>query len=202
VLGVESAAYGLAVARFARTDARAVFLQDGFEFGGHGLYLKTGELTIRDESEVEKVTCLHTATHLLHAGLRAILGPEVQQDGSDITAERTRFDFRFGRKVTREELKKVEAWVDEAIRRDLSVQQEEMSYEEAMEKGALGFFREKYPPQVKVYSVGDPSTGEVISRELCGGPHVTHTGEIGRFRILKEESSAAGIRRIRATIDH
>ena len=171
------------------------------KFGGHGLYLKTGEVTIRDESEVEKVTRLHTATHLLHAGLRAVLGPEVRQDGSDITVERTRFDFRFGRKVTPEELKKVEEWVNDMIQRDLSVEWEEMTYEEAIRQGALGFFREKYPARVKVYSVYDPQTGEVVSRELCGGPHVEHTGQIGHFKILKEESSSAGVRRIRAIVE-
>lgn len=170
------------------------------KFGGHGLYLKTGEVTIRDESEIEQVTRLHTATHLLHAGLRAVLGAEVRQDGSDITVERTRFDFRFPRKVTPEELKNVEEWVNTAIRRDLSVRWEEMPYKEAVEKGALGFFREKYPPRVKAYSVFDKKTGEVFSRELCGGPHVTHTGEIGTFTITKEESSSAGVRRIRAVV--
>lgn len=172
----------------------------GAKFGGHGLYLKTGEVTIRDESEVERVTRLHTATHLLHAGLRAVLGPEVRQDGSDITVERTRFDFRFPRKVTPEELKSVEEWVNAAIRRDLSVQWEEMPYAAAIEKGALGFFREKYPPRVKVYLMFDQKTGEVFSRELCGGPHVTHTATIGAFTITKEESSSAGVRRIRAVV--
>ncbi|MBI3420721.1 MAG: alanine--tRNA ligase [Candidatus Sungbacteria bacterium] len=171
------------------------------KFGGHGLYLKTGEVTIRDESEVEKVTRLHTATHLLHSGLRAILGSEVRQDGSDITVERTRFDFRFGRKVSPDELAKVEQWVNDAIQKDLSVQWAEMSYEEALAQGALGFFHEKYPPRVKVYTVFDSDTKETYSKEFCGGPHVTRTGEIGRFRIAKEESSSAGVRRIRAVIE-
>ncbi len=170
------------------------------KFGGHGLYMKTGEVTIRDESEVERVTRLHTATHLLHAALRAVLGPEVRQDGSDITVERTRFDFKFGRKLTPEEIKKVEEWVNDAIRRDLKVEWEETSYEDAMQKGALGFFREKYPPRVKVYSIFDAGTGEVLSREFCGGPHVTHTSEIGGFKITKEESSSAGVRRIRGVL--
>ncbi|MEK7099180.1 MAG: alanine--tRNA ligase-related protein, partial [Patescibacteria group bacterium] len=125
------------------------------KFGGHGLYMKTGEVTIRDESEVEMVTRLHTATHLLHAGLRAVLGPEVRQDGSDITVERTRFDFRFPRKVMPEELQKVEQWVNDAVRRDLVVAWEEMAYEEGIKKGALGFFREKYPPRVKIYTMTD-----------------------------------------------
>lgn len=171
------------------------------KFGGHGLYLKTGEVTIRDESEVERVTRLHTATHLLHAALRAVLGPEVRQDGSDITVERTRFDFKFGRKVLPEELKKAEEWVHDAIRRDLKVDWEEMSYEDAVQKGALGFFRTKYPPRVKVYTMADAKTGEVFSREFCGGPHVSHTAEVGGFKIIKEEASSAGVRRIRANIE-
>ncbi|TSD03137.1 MAG: alanyl-tRNA synthetase, partial [Parcubacteria group bacterium Greene0714_36] len=171
------------------------------KFGGHGLYLKTGEVTIRDESEVEKVTRLHTATHLLHAGLRAVLGPEVRQDGSDITVERTRFDFKFPRKVTPEELQKVEQWVNNAVRRDLTVAWEEMSYEEGIKKGALGFFREKYPPRVKIYTMTDPATGEVLSCEFCGGPHVMHTAEVGTFKIIKEEASSAGVRRIRGIVE-
>ena len=171
------------------------------KFGGHGLYMKTGEVTIRDESEVEKVTRLHTATHLLHAALRAVLGSEVRQDGSDITVERTRFDFTFPRKVTSEELAKVEAWVNEAVRRDLEVVWEEMAYEEGIKKGALGFFREKYPPRVKIYTMTDSTTGEILSCEFCGGPHVTHTTEVGTFKIIKEEASSAGIRRIRGIVE-
>ena len=171
------------------------------KFGGHGLYLKTGEVTIRDESEIEKVTRLHTATHLMHAALRAVLGSEVRQDGSDITVERTRFDFRFPRKVTPEELKEIEEWVNGAIQKDFLVEWKESDYESALKDGALGFFREKYPPRVKVYTVFDPKTGEVFSKEFCGGPHVEHTGTIGRFRITKEGSSSAGVRRIRAVIE-
>ena len=171
------------------------------KFGGHGLYLKTGEVTIRDETEIEKVTRLHTATHLMHAALRAVLGTEVRQDGSDITVERTRFDFRFPRKVTSEELAKIEEWVNDAIQKDLAVKWEELGYEEALKHGALGFFREKYPPRVKVYTVFDSKSGKVLSKEFCGGPHVEHTGIIGRFRITKEESSSAGVRRIRAVIE-
>ena len=171
------------------------------KFGGHGLYMKTGEVTIRDESEVEKVTRLHTATHLLHAALRAVLGSEVRQDGSDITVERTRFDFRFPRKVTADELKKVEDWVNNTVRRDLTVQWEEMAYEEGIKKGALGFFREKYPPRVKIYTMYDTASDEVISCEFCGGPHVTHTAEVGKFTIIKEEASSAGVRRIRGVVE-
>mgnify|MGYP003394500000 FL=1 len=171
------------------------------KFGGHGLYMKTGEVTIRDESEVEKVTRLHTATHLMHAALRAVLGPEVRQDGSDITVERTRFDFRFGRKVLPDELKKVEEWVNDAIARDLKVEYKEMAYEEALAEGALGFFKEKYPLRVKIYTIFESKTNELFSKEFCGGPHVTHTAEVGRFRIIKEESSSAGVRRIRGVVE-
>ncbi|TSC78603.1 MAG: alanyl-tRNA synthetase [Parcubacteria group bacterium Gr01-1014_33] len=170
------------------------------KFGGHGLLLDTGELKAADEEELKIVTRLHTATHLLQAALRKVLGPEVTQEGSDITAERTRFDFTFSRKLTPEEIRKVEDFVNEAIRRDLRVEFQEMPYEEAIRTDALYFFKEKYPARVKVYSVRDPKTGEVFSREFCGGPHVTHTAEIGRFHITKEESSSAGVRRIRGKI--
>ena len=171
------------------------------KFGGHGLLLDTGELKARDETELETVTRLHTATHLLQAALRRVLGPDVVQQGSDITAERTRFDFTFPRKLTSEELKKVEYLVNDAIRRDLIVEFQEMPFEEAVKSGALHFFKEKYPARVKVYRAHDPKTGDVFSQELCGGPHVSRTGEIGRFRIMKEESSSAGVRRIRAGIE-
>jgi alanyl-tRNA synthetase len=171
------------------------------KFGGHGLYLKTGEVTIRDKSEVEKVTRLHTATHLLHAGLRAVLGDEVRQDGSDITVERTRFDFRFPRKVTPEELKKVEEWVNAAIQKELNVEWKEMAYADAVKEGALGFFKERYPERVKVYTMFDSASGEVYSKEFCGGPHVENTATVGTFKITKEESSSAGVRRIRGLIE-
>ena len=171
------------------------------KFGGHGLFLKTGEVTVKDESELEKVTRLHTATHLMHAGLRVVLGPEAQQNGSDITFERTRFDFNFPRKVLPEELKKVEAWVNDAVKKNLTVKWEEKTYEEALKEGALGFFKQKYPARVKVYTMADPKTREVYSKELCGGPHVEHTSTVGMFKILKEESSSAGVRRIRGIIE-
>ena len=121
--------------------------------------------------------------------------------GSDITVERTRFDFSSSRKLTPEEMKQVEDLVNDAIARDLTMEPQEMPYEDAIKSGALYFFKEKYPAMVKVYSVYDKKTGEVFSREFCGGPHVTHTGEIGRFRIMKEESSSAGVRRIRAVVE-
>ena len=170
------------------------------KFGGHGLLLDTGELKARDAEELKIVTRLHTATHLLNAALRKVLGPEIEQQGSDINVERTRFDFTFLRKLTPEEIKKIEEWVNEVIRRYAKVQFEELSYEEALKTGALRFWREKYPPLVKVYTVYDSKTGEVFSKELCGGPHVEHTGEIGNFKIVKEESSSAGVRRIRAVV--
>ena len=120
--------------------------------------------------------------------------------GSDITPERTRFDFSFSRKVTPDEIQKVEDMINEAIARDYTVEFKNMPYEEAVKTGALYFFKEKYPKEVHVYSVFDPKTNEVFSREFCGGPHVTHTSEIGEFKILKEESSSAGIRRIRGRV--
>ena len=162
------------------------------KFGGHGLLLDTGELKAGNEEELKKATRLHTATHLLHAALREILGEEVKQQGSDITSERLRFDFTFHRKLTSKELEQVEDMVNEAVQKDYSVTKEEMSYEDAIKSGALAFFKLKYPLKVNVYSVGD------FSKELCGGPHVSNTAEIGKFKITKEESISAGVRRIRA----
>lgn len=164
------------------------------KFGGHGLILDTGELKAANEEELRIVTRLHTATHMLHAALRKVLGNELYQAGSDITAERLRFDFNFPRKLTAEEIKHVEDLVNDGIHRDLTVTKEEMPYEEATKTGALSFFKLKYPPKVNVYSVGD------FSKELCGGPHVTHSGEIGEFKITKEEAVSAGVRRIRAIV--
>lgn len=164
------------------------------KFGGHGLLLNTGELKAKDEEELKKVTRLHTATHLLQAALRKILGENVRQMGSDITVERTRFDFSFPRKLTIDEIKKVEDLINEAISRKLKVKMEEMDIEEAKRSGALYFFKEKYPAHVKVYSAGD------FSKELCGGPHVKNTQDIGKFVIIKEEASASGVRRIRGKI--
>ena len=169
------------------------------KFGGHGLILDTGELKAGNEQELEKVTRLHTATHLLHASLRKILGKEVHQAGSDIAAERLRFDFTFPRKMMAEEIKKVEDLVNETVAQNLPVTMQEMTYEEAIKKGALAFFKLKYPPTVKVYTVGPDDAP--FSRELCGGPHVSHTSEISRFKITKEESISAGTRRIRAVVD-
>ncbi len=164
------------------------------KFGGHGLLLDTGELKAANQEELEKVVRLHTATHVLQQALRQVLGEEVKQMGSDITVERTRFDFSFPRKLTEEELRRVESLVNEIVQRDLPVSYEELPIEEAKKTGALFFFKEKYPDRVKVYSVGD------FSKEFCGGPHVTHTLEIGTFKIVKQEAVGAGIRRLRATV--
>ncbi len=170
------------------------------KFGGHGLVLDTGELKAGGGGELEKVTRLHTATHLLNQALREILGPEVAQRGSDITTERARFDFTFPRKMTKEEIEKAEEVVNAKINDDLPVNFKEMPKEEAEKTGALHFFKGKYPVRVKVYYVGH-SLESAWSKEFCGGPHVTHTGEIGKFKIIKEEASSAGVRRIRATVE-
>ncbi|HSK68704.1 MAG TPA: alanine--tRNA ligase [Candidatus Limnocylindria bacterium] len=142
----------------------------------------------------EETTKLHTATHLLHAALRRVLGDEVAQKGSNITAERLRFDFTFGRRMTPEEVAQVEGIVNDAIRQDLPVSWREMTVEEAKEEGAIGLFESRYGERVRVYSMGG------FSKEICGGPHVEHTGELGGFRIQKEESSSAGVRRIKAVV--
>ena len=166
------------------------------KFGGHGL---SSGATV-SETDKQVITRMHTATHLLHAALIKFLGPEVKQGGSDLTTERIRFDFTFPRGLTTEEKQQVETWVNDRIDEDLKVLREEKPIKEALAEGALAFFKEKYPDIVSVYTIYNEGTGEVISKELCGGPHVTHTGEIGPFHIVKEQSSSAGVRRIRATI--
>lgn len=170
------------------------------KFGGHGLLLDTGEIKAKDEVELKKVTRLHTATHLLQAALRAVLGPTVRQNGSDITVERTRFDFMFDRKLTPEEIKKVEDLVNEAIKKDLPVHFHIMPKAEAEKTGALYFFKAKYGDPVKVYVMGE-SIDNCFSKEFCGGPHVEHTALVGTFKIVKEEPVAAGVRRIRGIVD-
>src|SRR3989344_1562701 len=163
------------------------------KFGGHGLILNTGELKAKNEEEEKKVIRLHTATHLLQWALIEVLGKNIRQTGSDITAERTRFDFSFDRKLTSEEIKKIENLVNQKIKENLPVYFKEMPKTKAEKTGALSFFKAKYPEIVKVYFIGP-------SIEFCGGPHVKNTSEIGNFKIIKEESTAAGIRRIRATV--
>ncbi|MBU2082351.1 alanine--tRNA ligase [Patescibacteria group bacterium] len=137
----------------------------------------------------------HTAAHLMLAALRQILGEQISQKGSNITPERLRFDFSCNQKMTPEEIKQVEDMVNEKIKEDLPVKMEEMSLEEARAAGATGVFESKYGERVKVYSIGS------FSREICGGPHVEHTGVLGKFKIVKEESSSAGIRRIKALLE-
>jgi alanyl-tRNA synthetase len=143
----------------------------------------------------EETAKLHTATHLLHAALRKVLGDEVAQKGSNITAERLRFDFSFSRKMTKEELDEVEKLVNEAIRGDAEIICEEMPLEDAQKTGAIGLFESKYGNMVKVYTMGQ------YSKEICGGPHANRTGELGSFKIKKEESSSAGVRRIKAVLE-
>ncbi len=142
----------------------------------------------------EQTIAYHTATHLLHAALRQVLGDHVKQNGSNITTERLRFDFTHPQKMTKEEIQKVEDLVNEKIKEDLPVTCEEMSYEDAKKSGAIGLFTNKYGDRVKVYTIGD------FSKEICGGPHVKHTGELGTFKIKKEESSSSGVRRIKAVL--
>ena len=143
----------------------------------------------------EQTARLHTATHLLHAALRKVLGPEVAQKGSNITAERLRFDFSFGRRMTPEELAEVERLVNEAIQSHTPVTCEEMTVSDAKAHGAIGLFESKYGELVKVYTMGP------YSKEICGGPHAQNTGDLGSFHIKKEESSSAGVRRIKAVIE-
>ncbi|MDD5071364.1 MAG: alanine--tRNA ligase [Patescibacteria group bacterium] len=147
----------------------------------------------------EKTKKLHTAAHLLLAALRKVLGEHVIQKGSNITAERLRFDFSHKEKMTPEQIKETEKLVNEAIEADLPVCCEEMPLPEAKKRGAMGVFESKYGEKVKVYKVG--SDDEQFSYEICGGPHVNRTGELGRFRIMKEESSSAGVRRIKAVLE-
>lgn len=170
------------------------------KFGGHGLILDTGELKAASEEEVKIVTRLHTATHMLQQALREVLGPEVRQAGSDITAKRTRFDFTFPRKLTSDEIKKVEEIVNQKIKENLPMRYVELPIEEAKKTGALYFFKEKYPEKVKVYFMGN-SLDNAWSKEFCGGPHVTYSGEVGRFKITKEEAVGAGVRRIRGVVE-
>jgi alanyl-tRNA synthetase len=169
------------------------------KFGGHGLILDTGEIKAKNDKELQVVVRLHTATHLLQAALRKILGDQVKQAGSDITLERTRFDFTFYRKLTKEEVRAVEDLVNEKIKEDLPVKFLTMPLEEAKKTGALSFFKQKYPQIVKIYYIGE-SLEDAFSKEFCGGPHVKRTSEIGKFKIIKEEAVSSGVRRIRAIV--
>ena len=158
------------------------------KFGGLGIDM------VENEGDRREMTKLHTATHLLHQALRQVLGEEVRQMGSDINPERLRFDFSFPRRLEKEELGKIEELINEKIKEGLEVKKEEMKYEEAINLGALAFFKEKYPEIVNVYSIGD------FSKEICAGPHVDNISQLKCVKILKEEAVGAGIRRIKAKL--
>ncbi len=147
---------------------------------------------LSEGGEIE--TRYHTAVHLMQAGLRKVLGDGVYQRGQNITSERARFDFSYDKPMTKEEIEAVENYVNDVIKKEVEVTMEEMTVEEAKKAGAIGIFDSKYGDIVKVYTVGD------YSKEICGGPHVKNTKEIGLFKIVKEQSSSAGVRRIRAEI--
>ena len=142
----------------------------------------------------ERTTQLHTATHLLQQALRDVLGSHVHQVGSNITQERLRFDFSHPKKLTSEEIQRVEEIVNQQIMRDLQTTMEVLPLQQALEQGALAFFGDRYSDVVKVYKIGD------YSMEVCGGPHVQHTGNMGRFRIIKAETIGQGVQRIRADL--
>ena len=154
----------------------------------------------------ETTTKLHTAAHLLLASLRKVLGDHVFQKGSNITSERLRLDFSHGEKITPEQIIKIEALVNGAIKSDYKVFCEELSLEDAKKRGAMGVFDSKYGEKVKVYTVSSaqadnsPNIKEAFSQEICGGPHVENTGVLGHFKIQKEEASSSGVRRIKAIL--
>ncbi len=157
--------------------------------------IQKGEAKGGLESHSEQATRYHTATHLLNAALKKVLSPDCNQKGSNINDERMRFDFNFDRAMTPEEIKAVEDLVNEKIGEDIAVVYREMSLEEARKENFVGVFDSKYGDVVKTYSIGD------FSKEMCGGPHVAHTGELGHFKIVKEQSSSAGVRRIKAILE-
>jgi len=144
----------------------------------------------------EQTTKLHTATHLLLAALRKILGKNIEQKGSNITAERLRFDFNFGRKLTDKEIKKIEELVNKKISEKIDIKREILSLDEAKKSGATGSFEHRYGEKVSIYSIGD------FSKEICAGPHVKNTGELGKFSIKKQESIGKGVRRIKAVLEY
>jgi len=144
----------------------------------------------------EAVVKYHTATHLLHAALRQVLGTHVEQQGSNITGERLRFDFTHPQVLTDREKQAVEKQINDWVAADLPVTQQTMRKDAALKAGALAFFAEKYPDQVSVYTIGYDPEKDWISKELCGGPHVTNTGEVGQIKITKEKAVAAGVRRL------
>jgi len=155
---------------------------------------------LADNSEI--TTAYHSLTHILHAALRKILGNHVEQRGSNITAERLRFDFSHPEKMSSEQIEQVEKLVNLAITNDFAVKKEVMSLEDALAAGAIGLFAEKYGDQVTVYTMYNPQTKEIYSKEICGGPHIENSRDLGNFKIIKEESSSAGIRRIKAILEN
>ncbi len=152
---------------------------------------------LADTSEIS--TKYHTATHLMHSALRKVLGSHVEQRGSNITADRMRFDFSHPEKMTDEQKQQVEDMVNEAIAKNYSVTFEEMTVDQAKKQNAIGLFEDKYGESVKVYTVGNDQ--EIYSREICGGPHVENTGVLGKFKITKEEAVSSGVRRIKAVLE-
>jgi alanyl-tRNA synthetase len=158
---------------------------------------------LADQSE--QTTQYHTATHLLHAALQKVLGDHAIQAGSNITAQRLRFDFEHDAALTDEEIEQVEQQVNDWIEADLPVSKQTMPFAEAVETGAIHLFNENYPDSVSVYTIGDEPGGEKgigwVSKELCGGPHVERTGEIDELELYKEKSAGAGVRRVYMRVD-
>ena len=155
---------------------------------------------LADDSNASKR--LHTATHLLNEALRQVLDPNVKQKGSNITPERLRFDFNFLRKLTSEEIKSIEEFVNAKINARLKVTRSEMPLQQALDSGAQAEFGAKYPEMISVYTIQDPKDPKGwASKEICTGPHVENTWELGKFKIIKEESVAAGVRRIKAVVE-
>jgi alanyl-tRNA synthetase len=182
--------------------------EDGYhkEFAKHQELSRTasaGQFKSGLADHSEEVKKLHTATHLLNAALRKVLGGHIEQKGSNITGERLRFDFSHGQKMSKEEMEQVEKLINEVIVQNIKVECEEIATDDAKAAGAVGVFGQKYGDKVKVYSIGNSSTSSEppFSREICGGPHVERTGELGKFRIIKEEASSAGVRRIKAVLE-
>ena len=167
------------------------FIEKHREISRAGAQKKFGGVGKEADSQT---TCLHTATHLLHAALREVLGTHVRQMGSDITSQRLRFDFSNPQKVSDDELKKIEDLVNKKIKEDIVIKKEEMPLGEAIKSGALSFFKDKYPDKVSVYSIDN------FSKEICAGPHANRTKELGFFKIINEESAGSSIRRIRAVL--
>ena len=158
--------------------------------------VKKGDFKSGLSDDGEMTVKYHTATHLLNAALKKVLGEDCCQKGSNITSERLRFDFPCDHKLTSEEIEKIENIVNGWIGEKLDVTSKEMSKQEAVESGAEHQFIERYPDIVSVYSIGN------VSKEICTGPHVKNTGELGKFKIAKEEASSAGIRRIKAVLEN